>query len=332
MSNELITIHPQNALSIFAGEQVELDSILADIAEKARSIVPDVTTTKGRAVIASNAAKVSSSKAAIEKAGKDLADIQKEIPKLIDASRKRSREFLDALRDEVRQPLTEWEAEQARIKAEKEEAERIEAERIEAELKAEQDRIEAERMFALLWDEAHIMNDRFDIDKEKAEIAKAKQAEQDEKDRLSREAELVEQGRLAAEQANKQALEKAEREKLEAEQREKQAIEHARIAKEKAELLEKQRIIDAENSRVAALEKAERERLQAIEDERKRVEAESAKQKAIDDARKADIEHRTAIKTSVKELLIASGLTDEQAINVVKLACAGKLGALKIEF
>ena len=206
------------------------------------------------------------------------------------------------------------------------------AERIEAELKAEQDRIEAERMFALLWDEAHIMNDRFDIDKEKAEIAKAKQAEQDEKDRLSREAELVEQGRLAAEQANKQALEKAEREKLEAEQREKQAIEHARIAKEKAELLEKQRIIDAENSRVAALEKAERERLQAIEDERKRVEAESAKQKAIDDARKADIEHRTAIKTSVKELLIASGLTDEQAINVVKLACAGKLGALKIEF
>jgi len=332
MSNELVVIQQQNALNVFAGEQTELDSILSDIARKARSIVPDVTTAKGRAEIASIAAKVSSSKAAIEKAGKELADKQKEIPKLIDASRKRSRDFLDALRDEVRQPLTEWEAEQARIKAEKEEAERIENERIEAEQKAEQERIEAERLFSLLWDEAHIMNERFDIDKEKAEIAKAKQAEQDEKDRLAREAKLVEQGRLAAEQENKDALAKAEREKLEAEQREKQAVENARIAKENAELLEKQRLIDSENARVTAKEKAERERLQAIEDERKRVEEEAAKQKAIDDKRAANAMHREAIKLQVKNSLIDAGLTEEQAETVVNLACADKLGALKIEF
>ena len=180
-----------------------------------------------------------------------------------------------------RAPLDEYEQVQKDIADKKARDERIEDERV-----------EAERLFSLLWDEAHFLNDKFDFDKEKAEAAKAKQAEQDEKDRLAREAELIEQGRLAAEQANKDALAKAEREKLEAEQREKQAV----------------------------------------EDERKRVEAEAAKQKAIDDARKADIEHRTAIKTSVKELLIASGLTDEQAINVVKLACAGKLGLLVINF
>jgi colicin import membrane protein len=310
MSNVVVTIEPQTALSIFAGEQTELDSILADIAEKARSIVPDVTTAKGRAAIASNAAKVSSSKVAIEKAGKELADSQKEIPKLIDASRKRSREFLDALRDEVRQPLTEWEAEQARIKAEKEEAERVEAARIEAERQAEQDRIEAQRMFALLWDEAHVMNDRFDVDKEKAEMAKAKQTEQEHKD----------------------ALAKAEREKLEAEQREKQAVENARFAKENAELLEKQRLIDAENARVAAAEKAVLDKLQAVENERKRVEAEAAQQKAIDDKRAANTRHRTAIKTQVKNSLIDAGLTEEQAKMVVNLAIADKLGALKIQF
>jgi hypothetical protein len=321
MSNEVVTIEPQTALSVFAGEQSELDIILSGIAEKARAIVPDVTTAKGRAAIASNAAKVSSSKAAIEKAGKELAGRQKEVPKLIDASRKRSREFLDALRDEVRQPLTEWEDEQAQIKADKEEAERVEAARI-----------ENKRLFSLLWDEAHIMNDRFDIDKDRAEFAKAKQAKQDVKNRLAREAELVEKGRLAAEQASKDALEKAEREKIEAEQREKQAIEAARVAKENAELLEKQRLIDAENARVLAAEKAARDQAKAVEDERKRAEAEAARQKAIDDKRAANIAHRTAIKTQVKNLLIDAGFTEEQAINVVNLACADKLGALKINF
>jgi len=221
-----------------------------------------------------------------------------------------------------RLPLTEYEQVQKDIADKKARDERIEAERI-----------ENERLFALLWDEAHFLNDKFDFDKEKAEAAKAKQAEQDEKDRVAREAELVEQGRLAAEQANKDALAKAEREKLEAEQREKQAVENARIAKENAELLEKQRLIDAENARIAALEKAERERLQAVEDERKRVEAEALKQRAIDDARNADKEHRGNIMRDVKErLMLECSLDEATAKVIVHAVLAGKLGALKIEF
>jgi len=203
-----------------------------------------------------------------------------------------------------RAPLDEYEQVQKDIADKKARDERLEAERI-----------ENERMFALLWDEAHFLNDKFDFDKEKTEIAKAKQVEQDEKDRVAREAELIEQGRKAAEQASKEAIEKAEREKIEAEQREKQLL------------------IDAENARVAAAEKAAHDQLQAVEDERKRVKAEAAKQKAIDDARKADIEYRGNIMRDVKErLMLECSLDETTAKLIVSTVCKGKLGALTIKF
>ena len=281
----------------------------------------DMSTEKGRDACRSHAATIIKCITPALNESKSLASSAK---KVIADDLNFRKQFENGVREIAamhRAPLTEYEQIQKDIADKKARDERIEAERV-----------ENERLFSLLLEEAHVTNDRFDIDRERAEIAAMKKAEQDEKDRIVREAELVEQGKLAAELANKQAMEKAEREKLEAEQREQQAVENARIAKETAELLEKQRVIDAENARVAALAKAESDRLQAVEDERKRVDLEAAKQKAIDDTRKADIEHRNAIKTAVKNALIELGLTDEQAINVVKLAVYGKLGALKIEF
>lgn len=62
--------------------------------------------------------KVARSKTYIDNAGKDLVAELKALPKQIDESRRVVRERLDALKDEVRRPLTEWEAEQDRIKAE----------------------------------------------------------------------------------------------------------------------------------------------------------------------------------------------------------------------
>ncbi len=44
--------------------------------------------------------------------------LTKALPKQIDESRRIVRERLDALKDEVRRPLTEWEAEQERIRVE----------------------------------------------------------------------------------------------------------------------------------------------------------------------------------------------------------------------
>lgn len=117
---ELVTINTSDAFELFTRPKADgLDEIIADIRQQVSSIVPDVSTAKGRKEIASAAHKVSKSKTYIESIGKELADEQKKIPKLIDATRKRVKEELDKLRDEVRKPLSEWEEEQAAIEARK---------------------------------------------------------------------------------------------------------------------------------------------------------------------------------------------------------------------
>jgi len=310
--HELITLENKKnseLVVIFTKENGDntLENIVSQVALDANSLVFDANTKKGLDGIRSNAASVIKKKTVILKASKDLTRDLKAVPNLIIQSAKWVESELDYVADMVRMPLTHHEA----LIENKKRDDDKEAERLAEIARAEAERLEAERLFSLLWDEAYFLNDKFDFDKEKAEAAKAKQAEQDEKDRLARESELIEQGRLVAEQANKDALAKAEREKLEAEQREKQAVENARIAKENAE----------------------RERLQAIEDERKRVEAEALKQKVIDDARNADKEHRGNIMRDVKErLMLECSLDEATARVIVHAVLAGRLGALKIEF
>src|SRR5690606_15074757 len=73
-------------------------------------------TKKGRDQCASDAYKVARSKQAVEKLGARLSAEYKEIPKKIDASRRRIKERFDALQEQIRQPLNEWEAaEQERV-------------------------------------------------------------------------------------------------------------------------------------------------------------------------------------------------------------------------
>lgn len=77
--------------------------------------VPDLTTRKGRERIASLAATVSKSKAAVEKPGRDYLRRLKEMPKVVESELREFVTKMDNLRDATRQPLTEWEeAEQAR--------------------------------------------------------------------------------------------------------------------------------------------------------------------------------------------------------------------------
>jgi hypothetical protein len=64
------------------------------------------------------AAKVSRTKTPVDDAGKNLVAGVKERVKAIDAERKRFRDAMDALRDQARKPLTEWEEEGARIQVE----------------------------------------------------------------------------------------------------------------------------------------------------------------------------------------------------------------------
>ena len=118
---DLIPIEEINAIAVFA--KGGIDSLLKRIDIEASTFVPDVETPSGRKEIASLARKVASSKVFLDKAGKELVKGWKDQAKVVDAERRKARDFLDDLRDKIRKPLTEYEEEQERIVREAREAE-----------------------------------------------------------------------------------------------------------------------------------------------------------------------------------------------------------------
>lgn len=303
---DLVVIEKKNAMAVFTNND-QLDPLIEAIEKEARSLVPDVTTKKGRDAIASMAHKVARSKTYIDNAGKDLVAELKALPKQIDESRRVARERLDALKDEVRRPLTEWEAEQERIKAE----EAMLALHVEA-LAMNEDfdrklaaRIESDHEMALLMDK--------DFDRERAD--KAAEAE---RQRIAREEEI-----------KRQAEEKAKRE---AEERHRAELEAAgrREAEERAA---RER---AERERIEGIQRAEHEKQAAVEAERRKAQEEAdricreaeqreqarlaeEKRKADEQARReADVKHRKTVGTDiVKALQANTSLTRDQAIEVL---------------
>lgn len=311
---DLVVIEKKNAMAVFTNND-QLDPLIEAIEQEARSLVPDVTTKKGRDAIASMAHKVARSKTYIDNAGKDLVAELKALPKQIDESRRVVRERLDALKDEVRRPLTEWEAEQERIKAEEAmNALHVEAlamnEEFDRQLAA---RIESDHEMALL------MNDAFD--REQAE----KKAEA-ERQRIAREEEIK---RLAEEKAKREAAEQAQREIDAAAAREREAI----LAKERAEREQREAAERAEREKQAAVqaerrkaqEEADRIRREAEQREQARLAEE--KHKADEQARReADVKHRKAVGTEiVKALLANTSLTRDQAIEVLTAVKDGRI-------
>lgn len=329
---DLVVIEKSNAMAVFTTKE-QLDPLIEKIEKEARSLVPDVTTRKGRDAIASMAHKVARSKTYIDNAGKDLVAELKALPKQIDESRRIVRERLDALKDEVRRPLTEWEAEQERIAAEKaaeEERLRIEAEEKTA-FEALKKQFEADHEMALLMNEKH--------DREAHE-----KAEEAERQRIAHEENLK---RQAAEQAKREVEEKAERERAEAARREAEL-------KLKAEQAERDRIAaeqKAEAEKKSAAEKAEREKQEAIAAEQRKAqeaadrvrrEAEAreaarlAEEKRIADEtakREADVKHRKAVGTDIVNALTANtSITREQAIEVLTALRDGLVPRTKINY
>lgn len=314
---DLVVIEKKNAMAVFTNND-QLDPLIEAIEKEARSLVPDVTTKKGRDAIASMAHKVARSKTYIDNAGKDLVAELKALPKQIDESRRVVRERLDALKDEVRRPLTEWEAEQERIKAQ-EAMNALHAEALEMNIKFDQElaaKFEADHEMALLMDK--------DIDRERAD--KAAEAE---RQRIAREEEIA---RQAEEKAKREAAEKAQREIDAAAAREREAI----LAKERAERERIEAQQRAELEQREAAERAEREKQAAVEAERRKAQEEAdrirreaeqreqarlaeEKRKADEQARReADVKHRKFVGTEiVKALLANTSLTRDQAIEVL---------------
>ncbi len=286
----VIEIKPEQAPVLYVAGG--LDAYLEQI-RQAVNEVPDLSTKKGRDRVASLAAQVSRSKTAIEKPGREYLKRLKEAVRPAEAEIKRFVDACDELRDATRRPLTEWEAEQERIKAE----EAMNAMHEEAlVLNEEFDRhraaqIEADHEMALL------MNDKFDRDREEQRRL-AEQAQREHEERIKREA--AEQARRDAEAKHKAEIEAAARQRIEAEQRaerEKQEAE-ARAEREKAAAVEAERL---------KAKQAEEKRLA----EEKRIADEQAK-------READVKHRKTVGTNIVNALTShTSITREQAIEVL---------------
>ncbi len=303
---DLVVIEKKNAMAVFTNND-QLDPLIEAIEKEARSLVPDVTTKKGRDAIASMAHKVARSKTYIDNAGKGLVAELKALPKQIDESRRVVRERLDALKDEVRRPLTEWEAEQERIKAE----EAINALHAEALVMNENIDLQRAVQFEADHEMALLMNDAFDREQ-------ADKAAEAERQRIAHEEEIK---RLAEEKAKREAAEQAQREIDAAAAREREAI----LAKERAEREQREAAERAEREKQAAVEaerrkaQEEADRIRREAEQREQVRLAEEKRKADEQARReADVKHRKAVGTEiVKALLANTSLTRDQAIEVL---------------
>lgn len=314
----VIEIKPEQAPVLYVAGG--LDAYLEQI-RQAVNEVPDLSTKKGRDRVASLAAQVSRSKTAIEKPGREYLKRLKEAVRPAEAEIKRFVDACDELRDATRRPLTEWEAEQERIKAE-EAMNALHAEALEMNEEFDRQRaaqIEADHEMALL------MNEKFDRDREEQRRL-AEQAQREHEERIKQEA--ADKAKREAEERHKADLDAAARREAE--------------EKARAELAERQRV-EAEQRAAREKQEAEararREKEEAVAAERRRQEeAEAARlaeeqRKAEEEARRAaDKEHRRTINRRVIADLIAQGIPEEFAQKALLAIAGGKVQDAHIKY
>lgn len=314
----VIEIKPEQAPVLYVAGG--LDAYLEQI-RQAVNEVPDLSTKKGRDRVASLAAQVSRSKTAIEKPGREYLKRLKEAVRPAEAEIKRFVDACDELRDATRRPLTEWEAEQERIKAE-EAMTAMHAEALEMNEEFDRQRaaqIEADHEMALL------MNDKFDRDRE-------------EQRRLAEQAQREHEERI-----KQQAADKAKRE---AEERHKAELDAA--ARREAD--EKARADAAERKRKEDTDRAEREKQDAIAEEKRKAQEEADRikreaeakekarlaeeqRKAEEEARRAaDKEHRRTVNRRVIADLINQGIPEEFAQKALLAIAGGKVQDAHIKY
>jgi hypothetical protein len=262
---ELALIGKPNALSLF--QPNGLDQILDKIRSEVALHVPDISTERGRKAISSLTRKISSSKVRIDDLGKDLVSEAKSQIGMIDAERKRGRDYLDNLRDDTRRPLTEWEdAEKSRVQAHEdavaEMTNMVPADTLDA-IASQQKRLEE-----LDSNNPQEFKERYG----RAALGCAS--------RLSAAAQAIRVRQ--AEQAELARLQKLEAERLQAEREERIKAQAAAEAKAAAEARALEEAAKAERAARAEQERIQREKEEA---EARAARAEAARVEAIEAAR-----------------------------------------------
>ena len=342
----------QNSNVIVEAYKVEggAQSLFDRIAEQVRSVVPDLSTDKGRKSIASMARKVASSKTAFDAHGKELKEQYTVITSKIDADRKLFRDQCDALRDEIRKPLTDWEnAEKQRIidlelrvSSLKQEFGLISSTDIQNDIKRIES-ISIDESFMEFQDKAKLQKyetleflnklliEAMDSEAKQAELEALRQAEmlrqQQERDaQIAREA--TEKAQREAEEKARFEAERVQREKLEAEQRE------ARLKAEKeAALLREEQL---KQQAIEREKQAEIDRQNAIEAERKRIEqeaqAKAESERKAQEAREADKAHKKKVCDSILVELSKLNIDEQTGKDLIKAIYNNQIPNITIKF
>ena len=342
----------QNVIVQAFATQGGTEALFERIAEQARSFVPDVTTRKGREEIGSVAMKVSKSKTLTEKYAKDLVAEEKARIKLIDDDRIQFCKKMDSLRDEILAPRDAWEqAEKDRVQAIQDKIAQFDSGRVDIgsplsliiSVIAEIEAIEIDESFAEQQEQAKLKKyeclevlrkvqaDREKYEAEQAELDRLRQAEQV-RIQQERDAQIA---REAAEKATREAEEKArfeadrvQREKAESEQREARLIAEKEAAELREQALKQKAIDDAKQAEIA--------KQQAIEAERQRIEAEQFAQaeavRKAQEAREANVAHKKQICSEALKGLTDLGVDEDLGKEILRAINKGLVPHVSIKF
>lgn len=347
-------ITPDNAPLIFG------QNSLSRFVELARAEVvgevPDLTTDKGRKRIASLAAKVARSKTAVDGAGRAYLKKLKEMPKTIEAELREFTADMDALRDEVRKPLNEYEAAEVARKDAIEDAVQgiidlstVLEDATSAEIEQQRANLQAliinEATYQERLEEAEEKR-KYCIDTLTAALAKRQQYENEQAELVENRrkiAAMEEEARIkaAADKAvederqrvaqEQQAQRDADAQRIQlAEQEREQAKQDLILAEQRREQAERDRIAAeqrAEDDRIAAAQNAEYERQQAEQrqaqaaeqarqQEQQRQQRELDEQQRQQQARDNDKAHRGAINKAALEALMMVKTTPDGIVTL----------------
>ncbi|MGM8938119.1 hypothetical protein ACS8E2_05435 [Psychrobacter glaciei] len=341
MTEKALTIITQREdLPQLFGKRIEnqaaIEEIITKIETESRSITFDIETKEGQATCRSLAAKIASAKSTLDKAGKARKDEYTVTADLIQVDRNLVKQRLQLLQDEVRQPLTELEQREKQRQAQHETKlaalgylDVQDHDRIGSKFIKERIAFLENTVIDDSWEEyksqaletkdnaLRILRPEFERVKqreyEQAELARlrAEQVQREQQEREERIAqEATAKANADAERQAQQIAQESERKEREAKEREARLI----AEKESAELRAKQQVIDA----------AKRER-DAIEAERLEVER-------LEANRQANKKHRDAIFIQAKDDLMANGIDEETAKQVIKLIHVSKVSNVTIKF
>ena len=341
------------ALAVYSAPLAEFETgplgvLVAALAKRADAFRKTATieTRGGRDEIASFAYKLARAKGTLESAGKAVADKIKELPKKVDANRRRVKDAIEALQTEVRAPLTIWEdAEKARTEKHLAAIERLRATGAN-EFPLSTTSAEIQSILAAVQemtiDEATC--EEFEVDyRMEREQACARLASA----LLGRKRYEADQQELARLRAAAEAQEAAERERqAEAarKERERQADidreREAREAAEKAQRTAETARITAENEARIAAERTAREAAEREAAELRRQEAQRAAEAAEAEKRERSIKHRAAIHRAAADAInavlrdigfgVASLEPDQVSVAIVKAIAKGDVPAVSI--